>query len=306
MNYPRRRFLRTALGGALGVFGGCAAQSESRRRCPAALDEFIIEQNLGPLPVYRYKSSAGPPVVLLHELPGMSPDDLALAKCLGQQGMSVYLPLLFGEPGQNRIFAGYFQSCAQADFECAALSRSSPIIDKLREVCRRVGDQAGRPTGVIGMCLTGSFPLALLGDGVQAAVLCQPTLPFNALFMRPIGAQRRVFGLAPEDLNRALKSQVPILAMRYRNDSLCPAERFRALRETFRERIAQIEIASQNGQHSTLAADFNFDAFADAVSYLKARLGAASRPQRMKLARLDGRPCEIGPDGRWRRITSPS
>jgi hypothetical protein len=123
--------------------------------------------------------------------------------------------------------------------------------------------------------------------------------------MRPIGAQRRVLGLAPEDLNRALKSRVPILAMRYRNDSLCPAERFRALRETFRERVAQIEIESQNGRHSTLAADFNFDAFSDAVSYLKVRLGAANRPQRMKLAKLEGRPCEIGPDGRWRRILSP-
>ena len=67
---------------------------------------------------------------------------------------------------------------------------------KLRDVCRRVSEHARGPVGVIGMCLTGAFPLALLGEGVQAAVLCQPTLPFNALFMRPIGAQRRVLGLA--------------------------------------------------------------------------------------------------------------
>ena len=78
-----------------------------------------------------------------------------------------------------------------------------------------------------------AFPLALLGEGVQAAVLCQPTLPFNALFMRPIGAQRRVLGLASPDLDRAVKSRIAVLAMRYRNDPLCPAERFRTLRENF-------------------------------------------------------------------------
>ncbi len=302
MNPSRRKFLRTALAGAGGLLAGCAARSESQLRCPVTLAEFAAESGLGPLPVYRYQQGAGPALILLHELPGLSLDDLALAKCLGQQGFSVYLPLLFGEPGQNRVFAGYFQSCAQHDFECAALARSSPVIDKLRELCLRLGARTGAPVGVIGMCLTGAFPLALLGDGVQAAVLCQPTLPFNAFFMRPIGAQRRVLGLAKEDLDRAVKSRIAILALRYRNDPLCPAERFRALREMFHERIAQIEIPSENGQHSTLAADLNLDALSDAVSYLKVRLGAANRPQRMKLAKLEGRPCEIGLDGRWRRV----
>ena len=66
--------------------------------------------------------------------------------------------------------------------------------------------------------------------------------------------------------------------------------------------FAQIEIEAENGEHSTLAGDLNLDAFADAVNYLKVRLGAANRPQRMKLAKLEGRPCEIGPDGRWRRL----
>ena len=111
-----------------------------------------------------------------------------------------------------------------------------------------------------------------------------------------------MLGLASPDLDRAVKSRIAVLAMRYRNDALCPAERFRTLRETFRERLAQIEIETENGEHSVLAGDLNLDAFADAVNYLKARLGAATRPQKMKLAKLDGRPCEIGMDGRWHRI----
>jgi dienelactone hydrolase len=301
MDFRRRQFFKTALGGMLTTLSGCAAHDRSLSQCPAALSDFELSEALGPLPVYRCKSGSGPAVVLLHELPGMSPEDIALAKCLAQEGLSVYVPLLFGEPGQNRFFAGYFQSCAQADFECSALSTSSPIIGKLRDVCRRVSEHARGPVGVIGMCLTGAFPLALLGGGVQAAVLCQPTLPFNALFMRPIGAQSRVLGLASPDIDRAVKSRIAVLAMRYRNDALCPAERFRTLRETFRERLAQIEIEAENGEHSTLAGDLNLDAFADAVNYLKVRLGAANRPQKMKLAKLDGRPCEIGVDGRWRR-----
>ena len=116
------------------TLSGCAAHDRSLSHCPAAVSDFELSEALGPLPVYRCKSGSGPAIVLLHELAGMSPEDIALAKCLAQEGLSVYVPFLFGEPGQNRFFAGYFQSCAQADFECSALSTSSPIIGKLREV----------------------------------------------------------------------------------------------------------------------------------------------------------------------------
>ena len=186
-DYRRRQFFKTALGGVLTTLSGCAAHDRSLSHCPAAVSDFELSEALGPLPVYRCKSGSGPPVVLLHELAGMSPEDIALAKCLAQEGLSVYVPLLFGEPGQNRYFAGYSQSYAQADFECSALSTSSPIIGKLRDVCRRVSEHARGPVGVIGMCLTGAFPVGVARRGSPGS----SALPTDVAFQRFVHASHR-------------------------------------------------------------------------------------------------------------------
>jgi dienelactone hydrolase len=302
IDVTRRAFLQSAFGAALTALAGCAAHDRSLSRCPTALSDFELDNALGPLPVYHYKNSSGPALVLLHELPGLSLIDLALAKCIAREGFSVYLPLLFGEAGQERIFTGYFQSCAGDQFDCSALSNSSPILTRLRAVCGKIIECAKRPIGIIGMCLTGSFPLALLREGVDAAVLCQPTLPFNVLLLRPVGAQKYSFGLGQNDINHAQQFNLPFLALRYRSDHLCPEERFATLRETFPGRMASIEIDGEPQGHSTLAGDLNEDAFADAVAYLKIRLGISKSAAKMKLARFDNRPCEITAGGEWRAL----
>lgn len=303
MELRRREFLRTSSGALLTAFTGCAAHDRSSLLCPTNLAEFQLEQNLGPLPVYRWKSSgAGPVIMLLHEMPGMSLSNLALAQCLGREGFSVYLPLLFGEPGQARFLGGYFQSCATDGFNCSSPDGGSAILNPLRETRARIVQRSGAPVGIIGMCLTGAFPLALLGDGVAAAVLCQPTLPFNTLLMRPIGAQRRSLGLGEADLERARQFDVPLLAMRYRNDSLCPRERFGVLRRLAPSRIASLEVDDPPDGHSTLAWDLHEDALADAVSYLKVCLGLEKRARPMRLTKFNGRRCEITPERRWRAL----
>jgi dienelactone hydrolase len=302
MDVKRRAFLQTAFGAALAALGGCAAHDRSLSRCPTALSDFERVNDLGALPVFRYKNSSGPALVLLHELPGMSLTNLALAKCLARQVFSVYLPLLFGEAGQERFFFGYFQSCARAEFDCSSLSNSSPILTSLREVCGKIIERTKGSMGVIGMCMTGSFPLALFRDGVGAAVLCQPTLPFNVFLMRPVGQQKRSLGLAQGDIERARHFKAPLLAIRYRSDPLCPQERIAALRETFPHRVATIEIDGEPQGHSTLAGDLNEGAFADAVAYLKTRLGLSKSAKKMSLAKFDDRPCEITADGQWRAL----
>lgn len=302
MVYRRRHFMRTALGAVLTCLGGCAAHERSLLRCPTTLADFELENDFGPLPVYRCKYGSGPPIVLLHELPGMSPSNLALAKCLAHEGFSVYLPLMFGEPGQDRFLAGYFQSCGRSAFECSALSVSSPMLGNLREVCGKVIERARQPIGVIGMCMTGAFPLALLGGGVEAAVLCQPTLPFNALLMRPIGQQKAALGLSKDDIDRAGRAKTPLLALRYETDRLCPKERMHTLRALFHARIAISEVGGDTHGHSTLAGDLDSGAYTDAVNYLKVRLGIDKGAKRMNLAKLDGRACEITADGQWRAL----
>ena len=217
----------------------------------------------------RTERVSGTAVILLHELPGMSPDDIQLARRIAKEGFTVYLPLLFGQVGQDSVVSGYFQSCAFGEFECSKLSMRSPILDWLGTVCKRVSDVSNGPIGAIGMCLTGAFPLSLLRERVEAAVLCQPTVPFNFLFGRPISAQKTDIGLSAEDLDVAMKSTIPLLIMRYASDQRCPEERITKLRSIFKQKLADISIPGQG--HSALAGDFNADAFVDTIEYLKVR-----------------------------------
>ena len=49
-------------------------------------------------PVYR--AGTGPGVIVIHEIPGLHPGMLAFAQRLIAAGYTVYLPSLFGRPGQ--------------------------------------------------------------------------------------------------------------------------------------------------------------------------------------------------------------
>jgi dienelactone hydrolase len=253
--------------------------------------------------VYRIGPADGPAVVLLHELPGLTPADILLARRLARQALNVHVPLLFGSFGQDAGLAGFHQACRPGRFECSRLSTRSPILDRLEAVCDRAARESGAPIGVIGMCLTGILPLALLRPGVAAAVLCQPTVPFNsftALVGHPVTRkQQSDLGLAPADMSRALASNVPFLAMRFANDKLCPTARMNQLEKLFDRRLARIDLTGAEG-HSTLGSSFNQEAFTDAVTYLRARLTKASGAMPMRLATLNGRPCEIAPSG-WRQ-----
>jgi dienelactone hydrolase len=258
----------------------------------------------GPRPTYKVRGSSGPAVVVLHELTGLSDHDIALGRRLAGNGFTVYLPLLFGEPGQDRFLKGYFESCVNGPFICSTPSMTSPIVDDVREVCEAVARRSG-PLGVVGMCLTGAFPLALLSRDVRAAVLCQPTLPFG-LFAAIVGLterERNDLGLSHPDIERARASDVPLLALRYVDDWRCPRERLDSLERTFPGRVARIELTREHhpggGHHSTLAADCDRTAFADTVAYLRARLGLAREPSAMRLATFERRACRITADGQW-------
>jgi dienelactone hydrolase len=158
---------------------------------------------------------SGGPVILLHELPGMTPDDMALALKLGEAGFRVYMPLLFGEIGQDRFLAGYWQACVRGEFVCSTRSTSSPVLAWLGRSVDKIAADTKRPVGIIGMCLTGIMPVALMRAAVSAAVACQPTVPFNPLFGRPTGEQKSDLGLAAVELARAQQASVPVLTMHY-------------------------------------------------------------------------------------------
>lgn len=292
----RREFLLAGLAAA-GLGGSACGRHIARERFPGPLDDFTAIGDL-PLPTLQIGAS-GPGVVVLHELPGLTKDDLALARALSRRGFRVFVPVLFGKPEQDSILTGYRQACGGKDpFNCSDLSARSPILDKLAPLCEAVARRSASSIGAIGMCLSGILPLALLSNRVEAAVVCQPTVPFSALSRKPNDQQAPNLGLGSADLANALKSAVPFLLVHYLGDDLCPPERVQEIRRQFTTRVATIDLTGDH--HSSLAGDFDEVAFEDVVTYLKVCLGAEAGPRTMQAAKLDNRACVIGADRMWR------
>jgi dienelactone hydrolase len=252
-----------------------------------------------------YAVGQGPPVLLLHELPGLVDHDLAAARCLAGLGYRVIAPLFFGTPGRRsnwfttgaRVLAYSVSVCGDDEFACAEDRRTSPIVSWLRELSRAVRAEwpDGNGVGVIGMCLTGAFPIALLQEpSVAAAVVCQPTAPFSTF--DPFGwfNDDDALALDPVDVENArTRSDAPILGLRYTRDGRCPAARFERLAREFSTRFYRLDIAGKG--HSTLAFDFCPEAFDEVRRFLNrfVRGGAGSETDRFPLRSKRNSPVEV-------------
>jgi dienelactone hydrolase len=112
-----------------------------------------------------YRNGGGPGVLIMHEVPGLTPQCIDLANRIGSAGYTVFLPLLFGEPNSSATVANTLRVCVSREFKCFALNESSPISVWLRALGQRIyGDLNGNGIGVIGLCLTGGFVLSLMAD----------------------------------------------------------------------------------------------------------------------------------------------
>lgn len=298
MAWTRRQILETAFGFVALPLAGCVRHHASVEQCCDSAADFQTIPVCG-FTVLRIGPESGKTILLLHEIPGLSPTDLSLARCLAKEGFNVHAPLLFGTPGQDSVFKGYRAACKSRLFECSKLKARSAILDKLEPMAECLATRTGGPIGVIGMCLTGILPLAMLLNKVEAAVVCQPTLPFSLWHGGPTGDQIEDLGLGERDLSDAGDSSTPFLAMHYTSDKRSPVGRMQALQKTFAGRVAVISLCGEHG-HSSLAGDFNFLAFSDTVTYLRVRLGVEQGPRPMRVAKLDGQACEIAANGTWR------
>lgn len=171
-------------------------------------------------------------VVLMHELGGLSPVTEDLAATIAARGYQVHLPALIGKRGQDSTLRGAWQVfCLRREFTLLATDRTSPIADWVRALCHKVvADTGNHPVGVVGLCLTGGVALACALDQthVGAVVSSEPSLP---VALRP--RRKAAIGLSPSDLDAASRCDTPILALRFRNDRLCPRERLETVEDTF-------------------------------------------------------------------------
>jgi len=198
-----------------------------------------------------YRRGEGPGVVVMHEIPGITPEVARFARRVADAGFTVAMPDMFGTPGKPLgipyALSQMVRACISREFHVLAAHRSSPITEWLRALARALYEEVGgRGVGAIGMCLTGNFALALMMDEcLMAPVLSQPSLPFR------LGRERSAaLHLSPEGLARVKEraaAGVPVLGMRFTADPMCPKERFDTLRRELGDKFEAIEIDSSPG-----------------------------------------------------------
>jgi dienelactone hydrolase len=199
-----------------------------------------------------YRRGEGPGVVLIPEMPGAHPGVLALGNHLVDSGFTVAIPSLFGTPGAPAMRPGavsvMVRGCVAREFAALATNADRPVAHYLRALARDLNEQTpGKGVGVIGQCFTGGFALAAaVDDSVLAPVLSQPSLP---LPLTP--KQRRDPGLSEAELKtverRAANDGLCALGLRFTEDPLVPAQRFKTLKDRLGDTFEVIEIDSRKG-----------------------------------------------------------
>jgi len=199
-----------------------------------------------------YRKGEGPGVVLIPEIPGIHPGVLGLGNHLVDNGFTVAIPSLFGDPGRP-ISVGYVlptiaRACVAREFAAFATNKQRPVAVFLRALARDLkASTPGKGVGVIGQCFTGGFALAAaVDDSLLAPVLSQPSLPFP---LTP--RQRRDPGVSDVELNafkdRAASEGLCAMGLRFSEDKAVPGERFTALKERLGDAFEVIEIDSGPG-----------------------------------------------------------
>jgi dienelactone hydrolase len=216
-----------------------------------------------------YRRGEGPAVIVIAEIPGITPSVIAFADRVVGIGCTAVLPSLFGRPGAP-ISAGALARtlpplCVSREFRAWARGKTSPVIGWLRALARREHERCGGPgVGAVGMCFTGGFALAMMVDpSVTAPVLSQPSLPAGIS-----RRHRRDLHIAPADLAEvtrrcAADEDLRVLGLRFTGDIACPPERFEHLREELGDAFVAVEIDSSSGNphgirqraHSVLTED---------------------------------------------------
>ena len=222
-----------------------------------------------------FRKGTGPAVVVITEMPGISPMVLGFADRVVALGCSVVLPDLFGVAGRdpmagNKVLGGLqaagtmLRACISREFTVLAAGTSSKVIDWLRALARSEHARCGGPgVGVVGMCFTGGFALAMaVDDTVLAPVLSQPSLPF------PVSKGRKAsIDTSPADIDvvagRCAAEGLRVMGMRFEGDPFSPGERFSYLREKLGDGFVSVELEQADGnphgalkhRHSVLTGD---------------------------------------------------
>jgi dienelactone hydrolase len=200
-----------------------------------------------------YRKGSGPGVVVIHEIPGITPDVIAFAEEVVAAGFTVVMPSLFGTPCEPLApvptAKAFREVCVSREFTKLATGVTSPVAGWLRSLARELHDElGGTGVGAIGMCFTGGFALAMMVDtSVAAPVLAQPSAPFAVT-----PGRSRDVNLSRSDLRRVKERAAAgcqVLGLRFRTDPMV-GKRFETLTRELGEAFIRVEFDGLG--HSTL------------------------------------------------------
>lgn len=199
-----------------------------------------------------YVAGRGAAVIVMTEMPGISPHVARFSRWVRAAGFTVYMPSLFGRdgalPSAEEGKAVFQRACVSAEFRAFAGNGSSTVTVWLRALARLAHEECGGPgVGAIGMCFTGNFALTMmLEPSMLAPVLSQPSLPLD----NPAGIE-----MAPEELvavrQRLDSDNLTVMAYRFKGDRFCTAQRFAAYAAALGDRFVAHELPDSAANRET-------------------------------------------------------
>lgn len=208
-----------------------------------------------------FRRGTGPGVIIVHEIPGITPKVTAFANEVVEAGFTVVMPSLVGTPGKEMsnayALASMAKVCVAREFSNMALQQTSPIIAFLRALARNLHNELGGPgVGALGMCFSGGFALGMmLDDFLIAPVLSQPSMPFVLGVGKKKAARAADLNLSPDDalaVARRAAEGCQVLGLRFTGDPLV-GTRFDTLRELLGDAFLAVELPSSSKRdHSVL------------------------------------------------------
>ncbi|MFB0632329.1 dienelactone hydrolase family protein [Streptomyces sp. AB3(2024)] len=202
------------------------------------------------------RRGTGPAVIIMAEIPGITPKVIEFADRVAETGCTAVLPVLFGTPGRDAdpgavgwpragraLASTLWKVCVSREFTLLATGRSSRVVRWLRALAAAEHECCGGPgVGAVGMCLTGGFALAMAVDArIVAPVLSQPSLPL-ACTPRRAGSIDISAGELAVVRGRCERDGLQVLGLRFSSDRLVPGDRFAYLRRELGDAFVAVEL----------------------------------------------------------------
>jgi len=223
-----------------------------------------------------FRKGSGPGVIIVHEIPGITPTVEKFANEVVDAGFTVVMPLLVGttdkSPSRKYLASSLINICISREFTTMAIGQTSPVVSWLRALAKQLYDEhGGKGVGAIGMCFSGGFALGMMVDDIVIApVLSQPSLPFA------VGVKRSAdLGLSPQDATRVAQRAADgcqVLGLRFTGDKLI-GTRFAELRKLLGDAFIAVEFEStKKSDHSVLTEQRQELGVQRVIEFLKLKL----------------------------------